>query len=91
MCQADPNRVRQILTNLLHNAIKFTENRSISIESDMVGGGSRFIRITIADTGCGMSPEAHQTNLHAALPSGPPIGGRATGSGVRVVYLQRNS
>jgi signal transduction histidine kinase len=55
---ADPKRVRQIFTNLLHNASKFTQNGSISIEADVVAGESPLVRITVADTGCGIKAAA---------------------------------
>jgi signal transduction histidine kinase len=49
--RTDPERVRQILTNLLSNSVKFTESGSIrvNVEPDDEGG----VRINVEDTGIG--------------------------------------
>jgi PAS domain S-box-containing protein len=56
----DPTRYRQVLQNLVSNALKFTERGSVSIALDVwVGpdGGER-LRTTIEDTGVGVPAEA---------------------------------
>ena len=50
----DPTRVRQIITNLVSNAIKFTERGSVSISTRYV---DHEIIITVSDTGPGMPPD----------------------------------
>ena len=50
--EGDPFRIRQIVENLLTNALKFTEKGSIEIGIDYQG--SQFI-FSITDTGCGMT------------------------------------
>jgi two-component system phosphate regulon sensor histidine kinase PhoR len=53
---ADPGRVRQILTNLLQNAIKFTpENGTITVGAGLDEEDSTFVRIQVKHTGCGLS------------------------------------
>lgn len=53
----DAPRIRQILLNLVGNAIKFTDNGSVSIRCDLeTDHGSRHeLSIHVVDTGCGMS------------------------------------
>lgn len=51
---ADKNRLIQILFNLLHNAVKFTEEGTISISADSQDG---MASIHIIDTGIGMTEE----------------------------------
>lgn len=54
---ADPTRARQVVANLLHNAIKFTESGSVTIDATEVPGDRPVVRLTVSDTGCGMSAE----------------------------------
>jgi signal transduction histidine kinase/CheY-like chemotaxis protein len=51
----DPSRLRQVLLNLVSNAVKFTEQGRVTVEvSDHAGS----LRFSVVDTGCGISPEA---------------------------------
>ncbi|PKB20430.1 response regulator [Janthinobacterium sp. 64] len=54
--RGDPVRLRQILTNLLNNATKFTERGEISVDVSCPAAGQ--LRLEVRDTGIGMAPEA---------------------------------
>ncbi|HRD27791.1 MAG TPA: ATP-binding protein, partial [Caulobacter sp.] len=57
--QGDPTRIRQVLNNLISNALKFTAQGSITLRlaAEPVGDGDqRAISLAVADTGPGMSP-----------------------------------
>ena len=55
---ADPARIKQILTNLIENAIKFTPAKGeITLRSQIDNQDPDFLRIAVADSGCGISPE----------------------------------
>ncbi|MGH7231712.1 MAG: ATP-binding protein, partial [Nitrospiraceae bacterium] len=58
--QGDPDRLRQILTNLTGNAIKFTEKGNIMVEIRLIDETTdeMMVRIEVADTGIGIAPEA---------------------------------
>ena len=58
--QGDPNRLRQVLLNLLSNALKFTESGYVAVEvkSAPAGPGRGKLRFEVLDTGIGLSPEA---------------------------------
>ncbi len=53
--RTDPFRLRQVITNLVSNAIKFTEKGSVSIEYRVKD--DRFIEFSVEDTGLGMTKE----------------------------------
>jgi len=56
--QVDPVRLRQILFNLLGNAVKFTEEGGVSVNLSLSGQGlAQRLRIEIADTGIGIDAE----------------------------------
>jgi two-component system phosphate regulon sensor histidine kinase PhoR len=57
---ADPRALEQIVTNLLDNALKYTEPRG-EVEVRVEGGGAR-VRIAVRDTGIGI-PEADLTRI----------------------------
>ena len=59
LVEGDALRVKQILTNLLGNAVKFTPEGgevSLTVNQEPAGGLVRTV-FQVADTGCGMSPE----------------------------------
>jgi CheY-like chemotaxis protein len=60
----DPNRLRQVLINLVGNGIKFTEKGGVSIEVSCAAGGEaeRRVRFEVKDSGIGM-PESVRTTL----------------------------
>ncbi len=63
----DPMRLRQVLLNLLSNALKFTDSGKITVrmtvdpQSAPQGEEGVTIRMTVADTGVGIPPEKHDS------------------------------
>ncbi len=55
--QSDPTRLRQILINLVGNAVKFTETGEVRIAVRLVLAESPYLDFDVSDTGLGMSPE----------------------------------
>lgn len=58
----DPSRIRQVLINLVGNAIKFTENGEIALVARLHAraGGELTAHIAVRDTGIGIAPEKQQ-------------------------------
>ena len=61
--KGDPTRLRQIIINLIGNAIKFTERGGVTIEvapsdAGRGGSGSAMLEFTVKDTGMGIPKEA---------------------------------
>ncbi len=58
MLAGDPTRLSQVLTNLVSNAIKFTEQGEVVVRATAEPGpdGRTFLRVTVCDTGIGVPP-----------------------------------
>lgn len=81
--QTDPVRLRQILVNLVGNAIKFTQAGSVTIR---VASDAQHIRFEVRDTGIGMTPE-QMSRLFKPFEQGDPSMSRVfggTGLGLRI-------
>jgi signal transduction histidine kinase len=62
MIESDTGRVRQILGNLISNAIKYARHGSVTVrvdtgEGDHAPGPGRWAAVHVTDTGPGLSPE----------------------------------
>jgi PAS domain S-box-containing protein len=63
----DPGRLRQVLTNLIGNALKFTQRGHIQVHAETAGqtGNQIELHFFVKDTGMGISPEKQQQIFEA--------------------------
>ena len=61
----DSTRLRQVLVNLLNNAVKFTSEGRITLEVAPVDGTPDLVRFAVVDTGVGISDEVQATLFRA--------------------------
>lgn len=81
----DPARLRQVLFNLIGNAVKFTQVGGVVIRARMVGGE---LQITVEDTGPGMSG-AEQARIFGEFEQAGPLSQRSAGTGLGLAISAR--
>lgn len=81
----DPARLRQVLFNLLGNAVKFTREGGVVIRARMVEGE---LQIAVEDTGPGMS-EAEQARIFGEFEQAGPMSQRSAGTGLGLAISAR--
>lgn len=87
----DPLRLQQVITNLVGNAIKFTESGNIDIlvEKRSISNNKVQIEVQIRDTGIGI-PERDQSRLFRAFrQADASISRRHGGTGLGLVITQK--
>ncbi len=82
--QGDPHHLRQILVNLIGNAVKFTEQGSISLRIKKTGSKESSIRLhfLIKDTGIGISEAAKTKNFDSFTQADESTARRFGGTGL---------
>lgn len=77
----DAVRLRQILLNLLGNAVKFTRQGAVTVEAALRAGdgGALWLRIAVIDTGCGIDPDFLPRLFEPFTQSRPAEGGSGLG------------
>ena len=86
LMRADGVRLRQIVTNLVGNAVKFTESGSVTVRVERVDG--ELCRFEVQDTGIGMS-ETAQSQIFSAFTQADLSDRRAEGTGLGLTICRR--
>lgn len=95
--ESDRRRVEQILLNLLHNAIKFTDQGTVTLSADMAhellqkasGTPERVVRLQVADTGIGIQPQDLPTLFRPFQQIDAGLGRQHEGTGLGLAICLR--
>ncbi|HUA57426.1 MAG TPA: response regulator [Verrucomicrobiae bacterium] len=87
----DPGRLRQVVVNLLGNAIKFTESGDVTLHVENLGGDGRHgtLQIAVSDTGIGIAPEWRARIFEAFVQADGSDRRKYGGTGLGLAISQR--
>lgn len=85
---ADERVLRQVLINLVSNAVKFTEpNGRVSMDVEIAGGGE--LAIAVSDTGCGIDPALRPILFKPFARVRPTVSAPGAGAGLGLAISKR--
>ena len=91
MVRGDPTRVRQVLMNLIGNAIKFTDQGEVDVSASVVrrDAGGATVQFRVRDTGIGISPEQLGTIFQEFTQADASMTRRYGGTGLGLAISRR--
>lgn len=85
--RADKQRIKQVLYNLIGNAVRFTDNGSIAVAAR---ADERFVYVSVRDTGKGMSSESQRLLFRKFQQAGDSLLSRDTTKGTGLgLYISK--
>ncbi|MGA7804685.1 ATP-binding protein [Bradyrhizobium sp.] len=87
----DPSRIRQILLNLVNNAVKFTEHGSVRIDVShrALSDGRKQLSIAVLDSGVGIAPDVQQQLFKPFMQADTSISRKYGGSGLGLAICKQ--
>jgi signal transduction histidine kinase/CheY-like chemotaxis protein/HPt (histidine-containing phosphotransfer) domain-containing protein len=87
----DPGKLRQILLNLVGNAVKFSERGAVTLAVSETAGsnGGRMLRFEVSDTGIGVAPDRLEAIFDPFTQSDVTVSRRFGGSGLGLAICRR--
>src|SRR5437762_13137136 len=91
LVRGDPTRLRQVLMNLIGNAIKFTEEGEVDVSAAWVAshGGRTAVRFLVRDTGIGISEQQRATIFDEFTQADASMTRRYGGTGLGLAIARR--
>ncbi|MBY5931708.1 response regulator [Tateyamaria omphalii] len=91
MCfHGDNNRIRQILTNLIGNAIKFTDSGAVKVSvTGIHGPATTSVRFAVCDTGAGIAPDDQEHVFEDFVSLAQGAGRQSRGDGLGLSIARR--
>jgi PAS domain S-box-containing protein len=88
---ADPLRLRQVVSNLINNALKFTETGSVSLtaSAEPISSGDVFLNVAVRDTGIGITPEVQARLFQSFTQADASTTRRYGGTGLGLAISRR--
>lgn len=81
--RADAVKIRQLILNLAHNAIKFTKDGCVEIRADLQENNQQpTLRVTVKDSGIGMTAQEREAIFQPFVQGNRKIHGRFGGTGL---------
>lgn len=87
--ESDPTRLRQIVLNLLGNAIKFTDRGSIELVARVRGETALQLEVDIVDSGIGITPQQQATLFEPFTQADASMGRKFGGTGLGLTICRR--
>ena len=87
--KADAGRLRQIVLNLLGNAVKFTERGEVRLRARVTGGEDKRLRLDISDTGIGITAAQISKLFQKFSQADSSISRRFGGSGLGLAICKK--
>lgn len=87
--QGDAGRLRQVLLNLVGNALKFTPTGSITLETEHLPGTAAEVEFRVVDTGIGIAPSDQARVFEDFEMADASLGRAAGGSGLGLGIVRR--
>ena len=92
LISADPLRIKQIITNLVSNSIKFTDKGSIIVEAQLeeeLPDNTVILRVSVEDTGKGLTKVQQKNLFHSFNQLDPKITKQFGGTGLGLVICKK--
>ncbi|WP_428566320.1 MAG: PAS domain-containing protein [Solidesulfovibrio sp. DCME] len=95
--RGDGLRLRQVLRNLVNNAVKYTEQGGVTLRAERLGeapsaepgGGRVTLRLSVADTGVGIAPQQQETIFDSFTQVDTGLTKRQAGTGLGLAICRR--